>query len=248
MPDLSIIIPAYNEEGRLPATLESVYLFLSQSPHSFEILIVDDGSLDGTCDVVQEFAAHNEGLRLVSYAPNQGKGCAVRTGMLAARGDYLLMNDADGSSPIEEVDKLLNALKNGSDVAIGSRAKEDDKVVVKAQLHRTYIGNTFNLIVQKLLLPGIQDTQCGFKLFKRAVAQDIFSVARLNGYAFDVELLYIAKLRNYKVAELAINWTNAEGSKVNVLTDSPRMLIEVLRITIGAWTGSYRKLLKRPEA
>jgi dolichyl-phosphate beta-glucosyltransferase len=244
VPDLSVIIPAYNEERRLPATLESVYLFLSQSGHTFEILVVDDGSLDGTCDVVQEFASHHDGLRLVSYAPNQGKGCAVRTGMLAARGDYLLMNDADGSSPIEEVDKLLDALKGGADVAIGSRAKVDPGVVVKAQLHRKYIGNTFNLIVQKLLLPGIQDTQCGFKLFKRDVAQDIFAVARLNGYAFDVELLYIAKLRNYKIAELAINWTNTEGSKVNVLTDSPRMLAEVLRITLGAWTGSYRKLLK----
>jgi dolichyl-phosphate beta-glucosyltransferase len=98
--------------------------------------------------------------------------------------------------------------------------------------------------VQKLLLPGIQDTQCGFKLFKRAVAQDIFAVARLNGYAFDVELLYIAKIRNYKIAEVAINWTNTEGSKVNVLTDSPRMLLEVLRITGGAWTGTYKKLLK----
>jgi dolichyl-phosphate beta-glucosyltransferase len=244
VPDLSVIIPAYNEERRLPATLESVYLFLSQSGHTFEILVVDDGSLDGTCDVVQEFASHHDGLRLVSYAPNQGKGCAVRTGMLAARGDYLLMNDADGSSPIEEVDKLLDALKGGADVAIGSRAKVDPGVVVKAQLHRKYIGNTFNLIVQKLLLPGIQDTQCGFKLFKRDVAQDIFAVVRLNGYAFDVELLYIAKLRNYKIAELAINWTNTEGSKVNVLTDSPRMLAEVLRITLGAWTGSYRKLLK----
>jgi len=245
MPDLSVIIPAYNEEGRLPATLTSVYTFLSQSGHTFEILIVDDGSLDGTTDVVQEFAAHNDGLRLISYAPNQGKGCAVRMGMLAARGDYLLMNDADGSSPIEEVDKLLEALKKGADVAIGSRAKDDPEVVVKAQLHRKYIGNTFNLIVQKLLLPGIQDTQCGFKLFKRDVAQDIFSVARLNGYAFDVELLYIARLRNYVIAEMAINWTNAEGSKVNVLTDSPRMLLEVLRITIGAWSGTYRKLLKK---
>ncbi len=241
--DYSIFI---TRKGRLPATLESVYLFLSQSSHSFEILVVDDGSLDATCEVVHEFAAHNDGLRLVSYAPNQGKGCAVRTGMLAARGDYLLMNDADGSSPIEEVDKLLAALKNGADVAIGSRAKEDAQrsSVGRLRKHRTYIGNTFNLIVQRLLLPGIQDTQCGFKLFRRDVAQDIFSVARLNGYAFDVELLYIAKLHNYKIAEVAINWNNTEGSKVNVLTDSPRMLIEVLRITGGAWTGSYKKLVK----
>ncbi|MBU6451547.1 MAG: glycosyltransferase family 2 protein [Cyanobacteria bacterium REEB67] len=241
MPDLSVIIPAYNEESRLPSTLESVYEYLEHSGHTFEIIVVDDGSLDGTCQVVEDFALHHDGLRLISYAPNQGKGCAVRTGMLAGRGDYLLMNDADGSSPIEEVDKLLAALKSGASVAIGSRAKADPEAVVKAQLHRKYIGNTFNLIVQSLLLPGIQDTQCGFKLFTRAAAHDIFAVARLNGYAFDVELLYIAKLRAYKISEVAINWTNAVGSKVNVLTDSPRMFLEVLRITFGAWTGSYRK-------
>ena len=241
MPDLSVIIPAYNEESRLPATLSSVHEYLTHSGHTFEIVVVDDGSLDGTRQAVEDFALHNDHLRLISYAPNQGKGHAVRTGMLAAHGDYLLMNDADGSSPIEEVGKLLKALQSGSDVAIGSRAKADPDAVVTAQLHRKYIGNTFNLIVQSLLLPGIEDTQCGFKLFTRQAAQGIFAVAKLNGYAFDVELLYIARLRNYKIAEVAINWTNAEGSKVNILTDSPRMFFEVLRITLGAWTGSYKK-------
>lgn len=162
--------------------------------------------------------------------------------MLAARGDYLLMNDADGSSPIEEMQKLLVKGEEGFDVVIGSRATGDPEAVIKALPHRKYIGNTFNLIVQKLILPGIKDTQCGFKLFRRQAAHDIFSVSRLNGYAFDVEILYIARLRDYKIAEIAINWANVEGSKVNVLTDSPRMLAEVLRITFSAWFGGYRKL------
>lgn len=242
MPHLSVVIPAYNEEKRLPRTLESVHAYLADSPWSFEIVVVDDGSDDNTAQVVQDFASARgeETVRLVSYAPNQGKGFAVRTGMLAARGDYLLMNDADGSSPIEEVERLLDAIK-GADVAIGSRAKEDPTARVNALFYRKTIGNTFNLIVQALLLPGINDTQCGFKLFERRAAQDIFAVARLNGYAFDVELLYIARLRQYRIKEVAINWNNAEGSKVNVLTDSPRMLMEVLGITFGAWFGSYKR-------
>ncbi len=254
MPDLSVIIPAYNEERRLPATLSSVYGYLEktlkETGRTYEILVVDDGSHDGTCEVVEEFARHqveseNEGeqekIRLVSYAPNQGKGFAVRTGMLKARGDYLLMNDADGSSPIEEVERLLEGMKPDYKVVIGSRAKEDPTAKVNALFYRKYIGNTFNLIVQSLLLPGVKDTQCGFKLFERNAAQDIFSVARLNGYAFDVELLYIARLRGYKLHEVAINWNNMEGSKVNVLTDSPRMLMEVLGITVGAWFGTYKR-------
>lgn len=245
---VSVIIPAYNEDRRLPITLTSVYRYLYQSGLSFEIIVVDDGSYDDTAAYVEEFAEQYPGVRLLSYAPNRGKGYAVRTGMLAARGDYLLMNDADGSSPIEEMQKLLVKCEEGFDVVIGSRAMGDADAVVKALPHRKYIGNTFNLIVQKLILPGIKDTQCGFKLFRRQAAHDIFSVSRLNGYAFDVELLYIARLRDYKIAEIAINWANVEGSKVNVLTDSPRMLAEVLRITIGAWFGDYRKLVGKKKS
>lgn len=242
MPHLSVIIPAFNEERRLPATLESVHAFLMSWGKTFEIVVVDDGSTDGTSDVVQEFAKHHDGVRLLSYAPNQGKGHAVRTGMLAGAGDLLLLNDADGSSPIEELERLEAAIRDGSDLSIGSRAKPDPERTVKALVHRKYIGNTFNLIVQSLLLPGIYDTQCGFKMFRREVAQDLFSVSRQNGYAFDVEILYIAKRRGYKISEVAIDWSNVEGSKVNVLVDSPKMLIDVLRITLGAWFGLYRQI------
>lgn len=239
---LSVIIPAYNEDRRLPGTLASVYRYLHGLGEPFEINVVDDGSYDDTASYVEGFAAQYQGVRLITYAPNRGKGYAVRTGMLAAGGDYLLMNDADGSTAIEEVEKLLEQARSGYDVVIGSRAKEDPDAVVKALMYRKYIGNTFNIIVQKLILPGIKDTQCGFKLFKREAAHDVFSVARSNGYAFDVELLYIARLRAYKIKEQAISWANVEGSKVNVLTDSPRMLMEVLRITFGAWFGDYKKL------
>ena len=241
MPDLSVVIPAYNEERRLPSTLAAVHEYLVSRQSTFEIVIVDDGSLDRTVEVVEEFARHHDGVRLVSYSPNQGKGYAVRTGISAALGALILIDDADGSSPIGEVVRLEEAIARGADLAIGSRNKPDPERVIKALAHRKYMGNTFNLIVQALLLPGIQDTQCGFKLFKRAVAHDIFSVAKQNGFAFDVEILYIAKIRGYRLDEVAIDWANVEGSKVNVLTDSVKMLAEVLKIRAVGWLGGYKK-------
>lgn len=242
MLDLSVIIPAYNEERRLPHTLESVYSYLACRKESFEILVVDDGSIDRTAQVVENFANNHAGIYLISYPANKGKGYAIRTGIFRARGENLLIDDADGSSPIAEIELLESAITYGADLAIGSRAKPDATRIVKALIYRKYMGNTFNLIVQSLLLPGIRDTQCGFKLFKREVARDLFSVSRLNGYTFDVEILFIAKLRNYKISEIAINWTNVAGSKVNVLFDSIKMLFEVFSIAIGAWTGRYDQL------
>ncbi len=241
MPEISVIIPAYNEESRLPATLASVHEFLSGYGKSFEILIVDDGSYDHTVEVVNEFAAGHPGVRLLSYQPNCGKGHAIRTGILSGRGDLLLINDADGSSPISELARLEHGIASGADIAIGSRAKRDETRTVSALAYRKFIGNTFNLIVQSLLLPGIYDTQCGFKLFKRDVAQDIFSVSRIDGYGFDVEILFIARRRGYTISEIGINWNNVEGSKVNVFTDSLAMFMEVLRITVSAWMGRYKR-------
>ncbi len=245
MTELSVVIPAYNEEARLPRTLESVYSYLSRHGKSFEIVVVDDGSTDHTVDVVEAFAQAHSGVRVVSYAPNRGKGHAVRIGMLKAVGDMIIFNDADGSSPIEEIDKLEKSIAQGYDIAIGSRAKPDDQRVVEALTYRKYIGNTFNLIVQSLVLKGIYDTQCGFKMFRHHVAQDLFSVARMDGFAFDVEVLYIARLRGYTIEEIPINWTNVEGSKVNVFTDSPKMFLEVIKVAVGAWLGKYRPLVSR---
>jgi dolichyl-phosphate beta-glucosyltransferase len=242
MTELSVVIPAYNEERRLPKTLDSVYQYLSGLGKEFEIVVVDDGSLDTTASVVEGYAATRPQIRLLSYSPNKGKGHAVRVGMLAARGELILFDDADGSSPIHEERLLTDAIAGGYDLAIASRAKPDDNRTVKALPYRKYIGNAFNMIVQCLLLPGLYDTQCGFKIFKREVAHDLFSVAHLNGFAFDVEVLFIARLRGYKVSEIPINWSNVEGSKVNVLLDSPKMLLEVLWIAAGAWFGRYRQL------
>ncbi len=247
MIELSVIIPAYNEESRLPKTLDSVYEFLYKRRRSFEIVVVDDGSHDNTTEIVIAYAKDHPEVRVLSYQPNRGKGFAVRHGILNAAGQTMLIDDADGSSPIEEIERLEQELQEGADLAIGSRAKPDESRKVDALAHRKFIGNTFNAIVQSLLLPGIYDTQCGFKLFKRNAARDIFSVNRIDGFGFDVEILYIAKMRSYKIAEVAINWANMEGSKVNVLVDSPKMLLDVLKVYLSACLGFYRKGQKREE-
>lgn len=243
MPELSVIIPAFNEENRLPGTLESVHDYLTEHHTDFEIVVVNDGSRDGTVTAVEEFARHRDNIRLLSYESNRGKGHAVRIGVMAAKGDLILMNDADGSSPIAEVERLIAAIRRGADVAIGSRAKPDTtgEVHVEALAYRKHIGNTFNLIVQTLLLPGILDTQCGFKLFKRDVAREVFPAAILNGFAFDVEILFAARKHGYAIEEVPINWHNVAGSKVNVMIDSPRMFLEVLTIFVGRLTGKYKK-------
>jgi dolichyl-phosphate beta-glucosyltransferase len=240
MPKYSIIIPAYNEENRLPATLQSVYDYMQKRRDSFEIIVVDDGSSDGTAAYVQNFPCVGGTVRVISYSPNKGKGSAVRTGIFAARGELLLIDDADGSSPIEELSRLEAELDRGADIVIGSRAKPDPERVVQALAHRKLIGGTFNRIVRMLLLDGLYDTQCGFKLFKREAARNVFCRSSLNGYGFDVEVLYVARLLGYEIAETAINWANVDGSKVNVFIDSPKMFLELLNIKRRGLTGAYR--------
>ncbi len=242
MPHLSVIIPAYNEEKRLPSTLSRCTTSFLKKEQTFEIIVVDDGSSDGTKEVVKAFAEGHCGVRLLTHSPNQGKGFSVREGMLKAEGELLLLDDADGASPISELIRLEDAINNGADIAIGSRAKPGDETVVKALSHRKHIGNTFNMIVQSLLLKGIEDTQCGFKLFKRDVAMDLFSIGRLNRYAFDVEILYLARVKGYKIAEVPINWTSVEGSKINLVTDPMNMLFEISKIYSARMCGRYGKL------
>lgn len=239
MTHLSVIIPAYNEEKRLLSTLRSVHDFLSSEDPPFEIIVVDDGSSDGTCDVVRNFANDHCSIRLISHSPNRGKGYSVRKGIEAGLGDFLLINDADGASPIEEVRRLEKAISDGADIAIGSRAIQDHETAVTAHPHRKFMGNTFNKVVQTLLLPGIHDTQCGFKLFRKEQGQNLFSKAKLNRYAFDVEILYLARLSNYKVSEIPINWQNVHGSKVNIVLDPLRMLNEIFQILFIKWSGGY---------
>jgi len=240
MLDLSVVIPAYNEQSRLLLTLQSVHDFLLKSMLDFEIIVVNDGSKDATIQIVQEFASHNQKVRLITYDRNKGKGHAVRAGVLASYGNLILMNDADGSSPIEEIGRLQAAIVQGADIAIGSRAKPDSECHIEALSYRKYIGRIFGSIVQMLVLPGIYDTQCGFKLFKKSAAKNVFSLARVNGYAFDVEILYIAKQKNYIIEEVAINWANVDGSKINLLLDPLKMLYEILKIKINDQLGLYK--------
>jgi dolichyl-phosphate beta-glucosyltransferase len=241
LPEISIVIPAFNEEKRLTATLTSVYDFFTIKNSQFEIIVVNDGSSDGTADLVDKFSQNYPQIKLISYPDNKGKGFAIKTGVLSAQGTVILIDDADGSSPIEEYQRLKTAIDDGAAIAIGSRAKPDPNCNVKALPYRTYIGNTFNSIVQSLLLPGIHDTQCGFKLFKKEIAHEIFSDATIDGYAFDVEILYLARQREYKIDEISINWHNAAGSKVNIWIDSFKMLFQVLKISWRAFQGKYRK-------
>jgi dolichyl-phosphate beta-glucosyltransferase len=233
---LSVVIPAYNEARRIVPYLEAITAYLGRRGLSYELLVVDDGSQDDTAALAQQ-----TGARLIWLPRNTGKGAAVRAGMQAARGTLRLFADADGATPIQELERLEAAIKDGADLAIGSRtlASRDSRYQVKARLHRTLLGNLFNRIVRYLGVRHVHDTQCGFKLFRQAVAQDLFSVARINGYGFDLELLYIARRRGYRIAEVPINWTDQPGSKVRVVRDGLAMLREMLAVRRNDAAGLY---------
>lgn len=238
---LSVVIPAYNEARRIPPYLQSVTAYLNGRGLSHEILVVDDGSSDETAALVEGAGTQNSHIRLIRLPHNSGKGAAVRAGMRAAQGELQLFADADGATPIRELERLEAAINAGADLAIGSRtlASRDSRYLVQARLHRTLLGNLFNRIVRLLGIRNINDTQCGFKLFRQSVAQDIFSVARIDGYGFDLELLYLARQRGYRIAEVPINWTDQPGSKVRVLSDGLRMLGEMLTIRRNHARGLY---------
>jgi dolichyl-phosphate beta-glucosyltransferase len=238
---LSVIIPAYNEAGRLAPYLQSIVSYLNGRGLSFEILVVDDGSSDRTAALVEGAGRQHRSIRLIRLPRNHGKGAAVRAGMQAAQGALQLFADADGATPIQELERLEAAITNGADLAIGSRtlASRDSRYQVKARLHRTLLGNLFNRIVRYLGVRHVHDTQCGFKLFRQAVAQYLFSVARINGYGFDLELLYVAQRRGYRIAEVPINWTDQPGSKVRVLRDGLAMVCEMLAVRRNNARGLY---------
>ncbi|HKN87166.1 MAG TPA: dolichyl-phosphate beta-glucosyltransferase [Nitrospiraceae bacterium] len=240
---LSVILPAYNEQDRLPPYLTSIMRYLSQRGDPYEIVVVDDGSRDQTAPRIREFAVDRPVVRLIQLPRNSGKGAAVRAGMLAAHGTLRLMTDADGATPIQEIERLEHALSEDNDLAIGSRflGSRDSRYRVQARWHRTVLGNTFNRMAQRLGLEGITDTQCGFKLFRKRVAEDLFSISRIDGYGFDLELLYVARHRNYRIAEVPINWTDQPGSKVHVVRDGLRMFRELLAVRRHAAQGAYQR-------
>jgi dolichyl-phosphate beta-glucosyltransferase len=228
-PRLSVVIPAFNEAHRLPPYLHEVVGFLEGRGEPWEVIVVDDGSTDGTAAVVRELAEHQPGLRLLPFGRNRGKGAAVRAGMLAARGALRLFTDADGATPIAELKRLEAALKPGIDVVIGSRALPAPAVAVRARRHRVAAGRVFNWLVARLGLRGVADSQCGFKLFTAGAADALFEALQTAGFAFDVELLLRAQKAGYGVVEVAVNWADQKGGKVGLLTSGPGMLVEVGR-------------------
>jgi dolichyl-phosphate beta-glucosyltransferase len=237
--DLSIIVPAFNEGSRLDATIREMVSYCRGGCRAFEIIVVDDGSLDGTSSLGRILCREFAELRLIRLATNHGKGYAVRAGILNAVGSAVLFADADGATPIRELERLETALAAGADVAIGSRALRSDGVRVEAKLYRHVIGRTFHLLVKWLADAGVADTQCGFKLFRSPVAQDLFSRIRMNGYSFDVEVLVMARRQGYGIVEVPVNWTHKAGSKVRLTADSLRMALDLFRIRAYCLSGKY---------
>jgi dolichyl-phosphate beta-glucosyltransferase len=226
---LSIIIPAYNEQWRLPTTLIDIIDYIDNKKIDAEVIIVDDGSTDATCDTVRKFERIRPCVRLLRVAKNTGKGHAVRSGVLNAYGEKILFTDADGSTPIQELDRLMAALNSGADLAIGSRALASADTSVSTLPHRKYLGRLFNSLVNLIVLPSIADTQCGFKLFTAQTGKFLFERQKSDGFSFDVEILFIAQRAGLKISEVPINWTNAPGSKVNLVRDSIKMFLDIIR-------------------
>jgi dolichyl-phosphate beta-glucosyltransferase len=242
--DLSIIVPAYNEALRIPPTLERLHAFLSAQPLRYEIVVVDDGSSDATCDVVLKHAETMPGLRLVRQLPNRGKGAAVRRGMLEARGQIRVMCDADGSMPPEQLPRLLAPIiACKAEISIGSRYAEGAKTDKKQPAYRVMWSRLCNKVIQRSLVPGVRDTQCGFKAFTAQAARDLFSVARIDGWAFDLEILALAKRRGYTVAEVGVEWADDGRSRVNPLKDMMKVIREMLVIRRNLRHGVYNKAL-----
>ena len=236
-PLLSVIIPAYNEGSRLPDTLPQVIEFVASQSYEAEIIVVDNNSSDDTREIAERFGAAYPFVKVLSEEI-QGKGAAVRTGMRGAKGEYLFMADADLSMPILEVSKFLPPLLDGYDVAIASR-EVDGAVRYNEPGYRHLMGRIFNFVVKVFAVPGFQDTQAGFKCFRREAALDILKSQTINGWAFDVELLFIARRRGYLIVEVPINWYYRSNSRINPLGDAINMFREVVGIRIKGWRGIY---------
>ncbi|PIR89257.1 MAG: hypothetical protein COU07_02230 [Candidatus Harrisonbacteria bacterium CG10_big_fil_rev_8_21_14_0_10_40_38] len=238
---ISIVVPAYNEAKRIEPTLRVAIGFLSGLNLEYEIIVVDDGSKDDTVDVVKNIGdAH---IIIATGEPNRGKGYAVRRGMLMAKNDYVLMTDADNSTPIEEFKKFYDVLP--ADIVIGSRAISGSEIEVRQPLYREYAGKFFNFVVQMLVFRGISDTQCGFKMFSREAARNIFSRTTIYGWSFDVEVLYLAKKLGYSVKQIPVIWRNDKDTKLKFFSTAFAIMRDLIKIRINNLRGVYSSTSKR---
>lgn len=236
-PFLSIVIPAYNEGGRIGGTLEEIRRYASSKPFRVELIVVDDGSSDQTAEIVARYSE----VRVVRNDRNRGKGFTVRHGVLEARGQLILFSDADLSTPIEEADKLLAAIDSAhADAAIGSRALQRELIGVHQPFFREFAGRGFNLLVRLFTGLKLRDTQCGFKLFRRESTRRAFELQRVEGFGFDPELLFLIERLGGKVVEVPVRWNDNPATKVRFLRDSLRMFLDLLRLRWRAWSGKYR--------
>lgn len=238
---LSVIIPAYNEEARIKNTLEKIHSYLKNQDYTYEIIIVNDGSTDNTWALVNEIAQKIKEVRILKNEKNRGKGFTIKKGFLNAKGKYLLFTDADLSTPIEEVKKLISWLKKGYDIAIGSRALKESHIQIHQPWYRELAGRIFNLFVQAMAVPGIKDTQCGFKCFAQKAALEICERQKIERFSFDVEMLYIGRRLGYKIKEVPICWFNNPHTKVNFLKDGYRMCLDLIRIRLNELKGMYER-------
>ena len=239
-PFLSVVIPAYNESLRLGKSLEKIRRYMKSKDFPSELIVVDDGSVDGTPDLLREAATRFAAMRVVRNDPNRGKGFSVRRGVLEARGEFVLFTDADLSAPIEDADKLLKALQSSeADAAVGSRALDSKLVGIHQSWLREHAGRLFNLLVRLITGLEIRDTQCGLKLFRRSRTRRAFELQRSTGFGFDPEVLFLIQHLGGKLVEVPVRWNDDPATKVRLLRDSAEMFIDLVRLRWRAWTGLY---------
>jgi len=226
---LSVVVPCYNEQDRLPATVDAIKRYMSERGLEYELILSDDGSRDATPAVIDKAAQGAPAVRSVRLPQNRGKGRALAEGVAVSRGERVLVTDADLSTPIEELPKLEARLDAGAGVAIGSRSIKGSQVLVSQPVYRVLMGKTFNLIVQALLLPGLWDTQCGFKLFRGDLAREVFAELKTDGFGYDPEVLYLAKHRGERIAEVPVVWRHSAPTKVAALRSSLDMFEDVIK-------------------
>jgi glycosyltransferase involved in cell wall biosynthesis len=238
-PKYSVVIPAYNEGARLAASLQKVLSYIYAEGWNAEIVVVNDGSRDNTAEIIRAFAAKDPTVRLVENPCNRGKGYSVRNGILNARGEVIIFSDADLSSPIEESSKLLNALDESTDIAIGSRWLRVETQTQRQPVQRQVFGRIFNLLLRLTLGLHFKDTQCGFKVFKRPAALAIFPLQKIERWGFDLEILFLARKLGFKVKEVPVLWAHSGGTRISPLVDGLRMFTEMLRVRWYSLTEKY---------